>query len=212
MFWRIYFQTVKPLVGVTVLCNKTNNLQAIVIAASDHEILTMLRRPTSFERGFRLLMQQYQERVYWQVRRMVDNHEDANDIVQNCFVKVYRNVHRFEGKSKLYTWIYRIATNEALTFLNRQKKHKATDIDDEETGLANRMKAEVTVSADDIRERLDRAISGLPDKQRLVFTLRYFEEMTYKDMAEILDTSVGALKASYHHAAKKIEETIRKQF
>ena len=187
-------------------------MQAILIAASDHEILTMLGRPSSFEKGFRLLMQQYQEKVYWQVRRIVDNHEDANDIVQNCFIKIYRNVHRFEGKSKLYTWIYRIAANEALTFLSRQKKHKSTDIDDEETGVASRMKAEANVSANDIRERLDKAISDLPDKQRLVFSLRYFEEMSYKEMSEVLETSVGALKASYHHAVKKIEEAIRKQF
>ncbi|MCG8331517.1 MAG: sigma-70 family RNA polymerase sigma factor [Chitinophagales bacterium] len=184
-------------------------MQATLTALTDREILNLLAEPRSFERGFRLMMQQYQERIYWHVRRMVGNHEDTNDVVQNCFIKVYRSVHRFEEKSKLYTWIYRIATNEAITFINRRQKRSVIDIDDEDTGLANQLIANQELSAGIIDEKLRKAMMSLPEKQCLVFTLRYFEEMGYKEMSEQLGTSVGALKASYHHAVKKIEEALR---
>jgi RNA polymerase sigma factor (sigma-70 family) len=177
---------------------------------SDQDILLMLANPLSFERGFKLLMEEYQERIYWHVRRMVSSHEDADDVVQNCFIKVYKNIDRFEGKSKLYTWIYRIATNEALTYRNKQQKHHAADIDDEETGLANKITASDHITSDEVLKQLNHAIDRLPEKQRLVFSLRYFEELTYKEMSEVLDTSVGALKASYHHAVKKIEDSIKR--
>lgn len=184
-------------------------MQATLTVLTDREILDLLAEPRSFERGFRLMMQQYQERIYWHVRRMLGNHEDTNDVVQNCFIKVYRSVHRFEGKSKLYTWIYRIATNEAITFINRRQKHSVMNIDDEDTGLANQLTANQELSAGIINEKLRKAMMSLPEKQCLVFTLRYFEEMGYKEMSEQLGTSVGALKASYHHAVKKIEEALR---
>jgi RNA polymerase sigma-70 factor, ECF subfamily len=161
----------------------------------DDTIMSLLREGGSHaERGFRLLMETYQERLYWLVRRMVYDHEDANDVLQNCFVKVYRSSHTFEGKSKLYTWLYRIATNEAITFLNKKKQR-----------LANLLRADEHFDGDEAQIKLMAAIETLPDKQRQVFNLRYFDEMSYADMSELLGTSEGALKASFHHAVKKIE-------
>ncbi|MEO1260686.1 MAG: RNA polymerase sigma factor [Bacteroidota bacterium] len=175
----------------------------------DERILTLLSGNGNRERGFRLLMETYQERLYWQIRRMVHNHEDANDVLQNCFVKVYRSIHQFEGKSKLYTWLYRIATNEAITFINKQKQKMTAPIDSEENNLSNQLKADPYFDGDEIQILLKNAIEGLPDKQKQVFNLRYFDEMSYADMSELLDTSQGALKASFHHAVKKIEQYMK---
>lgn len=172
---------------------------------SDEQILTLLQSSKTTNQGFRLMMAKYQERIYWHVRRLVTEHEDANDVVQNCFIKVYRGVGKFEGKSKLYTWLYRIATNEAITFLNKKAKKGTSSIDEEASYLANTLKADEYFDGDAAQMQLQLALSTLPDKQKIVFNMRYFEEMSYKDMAEILETSVGALKASYHHAVKKIE-------
>ena len=173
---------------------------------TDEDILNLVQRPGTQERGFRLLIERYQERLYWQIRRIVIDHEDANDVVQNCFVKVFRSIHNFQGKSKLYTWLYRIATNEAITFVKKKKKKQATaSIESEELNLANRLVADPYFDGSAAQVRLQCALATLPTKQKIVFNLRYFEEMPYNDMAEILDTSVGALKASYHHAVKKIE-------
>jgi len=154
-------------------------------------------------------MQKYQEKLYWHVRRMLMDHDDANDVIQNCFIKVYKSIHRFERKSKLYTWLYRIATNEAITHLNKQKKKAVASIDDDEIGISHRLEADAYFDGEEAQLQLQRALNTLPDKQKLVFNLRYFDEMSYKEMAEVLDTSVGALKASYHHAVKKIEQYIR---
>lgn len=176
----------------------------------DERIMSLLREGGSHaERGFRLLMEEYQERLYWLVRRMVYDHEDANDVLQNCFVKVYRSSHTFEGKSKLYTWLYRIATNEAITFLNKKKQRLATPLDAGESPLANRLRADEHFDGDEAQIKLMAAIETLPDKQRQVFNLRYFDEMSYADMSELLGTSEGALKASFHHAVKKIEGFVR---
>lgn len=158
-----------------------------------------------YEQGFRLLMEKYQERLYWHIRRMVREHEDANDVIQDCFIKVYRNIHLFEGKSQLYTWLYRIATNEALTFLKKEQRQSAVSIGNGEGGLAGQLHADAYFDGDEAQRRLQRALEELPEKQRLVFNMRYFDELSYKDISSILDTSVGALKASYHHAVKKIE-------
>jgi RNA polymerase sigma-70 factor (ECF subfamily) len=184
-------------------------LQATLTEKPEQKILTLLQQPPTFERGFSLLMEAYQERVYAHVRRMLGNHEDANDVVQNCFVKVYRNIHRFEGKAKLYTWIYRIATNEALTFLKKKQRRQVLELDDEEGGYPNQLVAGSHLAGEDIQKRLQKAMNTLPEKQLLVFSLRYFEDMSYSDMSEVLGTSVGGLKASYHHAVKKIEEQLR---
>lgn len=176
---------------------------------ADEQILDLLLRDANAERGFRLLMEKYQERLYWQVRRMVHGHDDANDVVQNCFIKVYRSIHNFEGKSKLYTWLYRIATNEAITFINKKKKKMAAPLDDGENSLSNRLQADPYFDGDEIQSRLKEAISLLPEKQQQVFNLRYFDEMNYADMSEMLGTTKGGLKASFHHAVKKVEVYMR---
>ncbi len=172
----------------------------------DEEILSLLEDRDTFESGFRNLMATYQSVLYRHVRQMVFNHDDADDVIQNTFIKVYKNIARFEKKSKLYTWLYRIATNEAITFLNAKNKHQTNQIHD---GIgaqqAEKLQADVYFEGDTLQLKLQKAISGLPDKQKTVFNLRYFEEMPYEEMSKILETSVGALKASYHHAAKKIE-------
>ena len=165
----------------------------------------MLRDPSQRERGFRLLVQAYGDRLYQHIRRMLHSHEDTDDVLQNTLVKVYRSVDRFRGQSQLYTWLYRIATNESLTFLERRKRQRHLFMDDAENGIAATRAAEVEVDGDLIRRRLDQAIEQLPPKQKAVFSMRYFEEKSYQEMADVFTTSVGALKASYHHAVKKIE-------
>lgn len=175
-------------------------------AIDDDHILTLLSAENTHERGFRLLMARYQEPLYRHVRRMVYDHDDANDVIQNTFIKVFKNIERFEGKSKLFTWLYRIATNEALTFLNNRQRKETDTIDDAENGhLANQLRADTFFDGDEIQLKLQQAIAVLPDKQRTVFNLRYFDEMPYEEMSDVLGTSVGALKASYHHAVKKVE-------
>ncbi len=159
--------------------------------------------------GFRTIMYQYQEKVYWHIRRMVTIHEDADDVLQNTFVKVYKNLDAFEGKSKIYTWIYRIATNESLTFLKSRNRKRTESLEDNDTVFIQ-LKADQYFDGNDAQIILQKAILTLPQKQKTVFNLRYYEEMSYKEMSDILETSVGALKASYHHAVKKIEDFIKK--
>ncbi len=184
-------------------------MKKLSVEIVDKQILDLLSRETSMERGFRLLMNTYQERLYWQVRRMVFDHEDANDVLQNCLVKVYKSIGKFEKKSKLYTWLYRIATNEAITFLNKKKQKMTTSFDNEENNLANQLRADPYFDGDEIQVRLKEAIAKLPKKQQLVFNLRYFDEMSYASMSKLLDTSEGALKASFHHAVKKVEAYVK---
>lgn len=172
----------------------------------DDEILGLMRNPKTLERGFRLLMETHQERLYWQVRRLLNDHDDANDVLQNALVKVFRNIGQFEGKSGLYTWLYRIVTNEAITFLNQRKRRSSTSIDDANINLANRLQADSFFDGDEAQIRLKQALETLPDRQKEVFNLRYYEEMGYEEMSQLLNTSVGALKASFHHAVKKVEQ------
>lgn len=176
------------------------------VKSSDDEILELMRNPKTLERGFRLLMETHQERLYWQVRRLLNDHEDANDVLQNALVKVFRNIGQFEGKSGLYTWLYRIVTNEAITFLNQSKRRKATSIDDADANIANRLKADSFFDGDEAQVRLQQALATLPDRQKEVFNLRYYDEMSYEEMSKLLNISVGALKASFHHAVKKVEQ------
>lgn len=177
--------------------------------ASDEQILELLRSDRTFERGFRLLMMQYKERLYWHIRRLVLVHEDADDVLQNTFIKIYKGILQFEGKSKLYTWLYRIATNEAITYLQSKARHAAASLDDTTTLLTNRLQADEWFDGDEVQVKLQKAIAQLPEKQRLVFNLRYYDEMPYEEMSAMLDTSVGALKASFHHAVKKVEAVFR---
>lgn len=171
----------------------------------DEQILMWMKDDQQSERGFRLLLQKYQERLYWHIRRMVTEHEDANDVLQNCLIKIFRNIRQFEGKSQLYTWLYRIATNEAITFLTQKKRQQVSSLDNDESHLANKLRADAFFDGNEVQIQLQLALERLPEKQRLVFQLRYFDEMNYHDMSEMLGTSVGALKASFHHAVKKVE-------
>ncbi|HTN38592.1 MAG TPA: sigma-70 family RNA polymerase sigma factor [Arachidicoccus sp.] len=175
----------------------------------DGELLRLFKQENTRERAFTDIIKKYQEKLYWHVRRMVIHHEDANDVLQNVFIKVWKALENFREDSQLYTWLYRIATNESLTFLDQQKRKSSVSFDDVESGLSNRIKADDGFDAKKLEWKLQLAIQQLPEKQRLVFNLRYYDEMPYEEMSRVLDTSEGALKASYHHAAKKIEDFIR---
>lgn len=174
----------------------------------DKELLFMFNEPASKEQGFTAIVKKYQEKLYWHIRRMVITHEDANDVLQNMFIKVWKGLQNFREDSQLYTWLYRIATNECLTYLDQQKKRSSISLSDGENGLSNRLKADTNFDANRLEWKLQLGIQQLPEKQRIVFNLRYYDEMPYDEMSKVLDTSAGALKASYHHAAKKIEEYI----
>jgi RNA polymerase sigma-70 factor (ECF subfamily) len=175
----------------------------------DKELLYLFHQTATREKGFTALIKKYQEKLYWHLRRLVVDHEDANDVLQNVFIKVWNGLDSFREDSQLYTWLYRIATNEALSFLEQKKKRSTVSLTDMEEGLSNRVKSESNFDANKLEWRLQLAIQQLPEKQRVVFNLRYYEEMPYQEMSRILDTSEGALKASYHHAARKIEEFLK---
>jgi RNA polymerase sigma-70 factor (ECF subfamily) len=172
----------------------------------DHELLMQLRTEETRESAFSTLVSTYQSKVYNIVRKMVIDHEDTNDIVQETFVKVWHKVAEFKGESQLYTWIYRVATNEALQFLRKRKRRMLFWSDNSD--LENYLADDVALNGDEIQLKLQKAILKLPDRQRLVFNLKYFEELKYEEISEILNTSVGSLKANYHHAVKKIEKFI----
>jgi RNA polymerase sigma-70 factor (ECF subfamily) len=175
---------------------------------ADHEILEKIRSPLTKEIGFRLLIETYQRKVYLLIRRMVIIHEDADDITQNTFIKAYRNLDKFEENSALFTWLYRIATNESLSFLEKKKKRFFFSIDDHQEKMESYLDQPGTLNGEEIQIRLQKAVLKLPEKQRLVFHLKYQEELTYEEMSKITGTSIGALKASYHHAVKKIEQSV----
>ena len=174
----------------------------------DRELLIQFREASTRERAFTAIIRKYQEKLYWHIRRIVVEHEDANDVLQNMFIKVWNALENFREDSQLYTWLYRIATNESLTFLVQQKKRAAVSIDGSESTLSNSISADKHVDANKLEWKLQLAIQQLPDKQRVVFSLRYYDEMPYEEMSRVLETSEGALKASYHHAVKKIEDFI----
>jgi len=178
-------------------------------ASSDTELLVQFRNPITKEKAFTAIIKKYQEKLYWHVRRMVIEHEDANDVLQNVFVRVWNGLENFREDSQLYTWLYRIATNECLTYIEQQKKRAAFALDEVESGLSNKIKADSHFDAKRLEWKLQLAIQQLPEKQRIVFNLRYYDEMPYEEMSRVLDTSEGALKASYHHAVKKIEDYIK---
>jgi len=174
----------------------------------DKELLLQFNDPATKERGFTAIIKKYQEKLYWHIRRMVVEHEDANDILQNMFIKVWKGLENFREDSQLYTWMYRIATNECLSFLEQQKKRKTVSLSNEETGLSNQLKADKNFDINKAEWKLQLAMQQLPEKQKAVFNLRYYDEMPYEEMSRVLETSEGALKASYHHAVKKIEDYI----
>lgn len=174
----------------------------------DKELLEQFKDPATKEAGYTRIIKKYQEKLYWHIRRMVVQHEDANDVLQNMFIKVWNGLANFREDSQLYTWLYRIATNESLTYLEQQKKRSSVSLSDVESGLSNKLQADKNFDANKLEWKLQVAIQQLPEKQRVVFNLRYYDEMPYEEMSRVLETSEGALKASYHHAVKKIEDFI----
>ncbi|HEX8349264.1 MAG TPA: RNA polymerase sigma factor [Hymenobacter sp.] len=174
----------------------------------DQEILVKFADPASRNVAFNQLVRKYQQKVYWHVRKMVVDHDDADDLTQDTFVKVWNHLGNFRQDASLYTWIYRIATNECLNFLSSKRRKFFLPINDVSEELAAKLEADPSLAGDEVERKLQKAILRLPDKQRLVFNLKYYEDMKYEDMAEVTGTSVGALKASYHHAVKKIEQYI----
>ncbi|OFX84366.1 MAG: RNA polymerase subunit sigma [Bacteroidetes bacterium GWF2_33_16] len=173
---------------------------------SDKELLTLFRDEERKNFAFNLIVRKYQQKLYWHIRKMVIKHDDADDILQNTFIKVWKGLDGFREDSKLYTWLYRIATNESLTFLKQQKTKYLLPIADYENQLKETLESDIDFNGDEIQLKLQKAILELPEKQRIVFNMKYFDEIKYEDMSKILDTSVGALKASFHHAVKKIEK------
>ena len=175
----------------------------------DQQLKTMLADPSLRRTAFELVVRQYSEQLYWQVRRIVLVHEDADDVLQNAFVKAWTALDTFHGDSKVLTWLSRIAINEALDFMRRQKKRPTLSTDDATLGLAGNLLADNYFDGDETAAQLQEAIAQLPDVQRTVFQLRYFDEMKYSEISRILGTSEGGLKASYHIAVKKISEFFR---
>ncbi|QNE39804.1 sigma-70 family RNA polymerase sigma factor [Hymenobacter sp. NBH84] len=178
----------------------------------DQEILAKFADPASRNLAFNQLVRKYQQRVYWHVRKMVVDHQDADDLTQDTFVKVWKNLENFRQDASLFTWIYRIATNECLNFLSAKRRKFFLPLNDVGAELLAKVEADPgLLSGDEVEQKLQKAILRLPDKQRLVFNLKYYEDMTYEQMADVTGTSVGALKASYHHAVKKIEQYVTTQ-
>ena len=163
------------------------------------------------EKAFRELISLYKERLYWHVRKIVISHDDTDDVLQNTFIKIYKNIGKFKQESKLFSWMYRIATNEAITFINKRNKERKVDISEVQEQIVSTLESDIYFSGEEIQEILQKAIASLPQKQQLVFNMKYFDNMKYTEISEILGTSVGALKASYFHAVKKIESYIKKQ-
>lgn len=175
---------------------------------SDKELLVMFREESSKNFAFNLIIKKYQKKLYSIIRRMIISHDDTDDVLQNTFIKMWHHLDSFKEDAQLYTWLYRVATNESLTFLKKKRTKFFVPIVDVEYKLSQSLEADQYFKGDEIQLRLQKAILKLPEKQRLVFNMKYFEEMKYDEMSEILGTSVGALKASYHHAVKKIEEYV----
>jgi RNA polymerase sigma-70 factor (ECF subfamily) len=172
-------------------------------------LIEQLKQKDTQSKAFEVLINTYKERLYWHIRRIVLDHDDADDVVQNTFIKVFRNIEGFKGESKLYSWLYRIGTNEALTFLKTKSRKLGVGNDELHERMASNLQSDVYFEGDEIQLKLQKAIATLPEKQKLVFNMKYFEEMKYEEISQVLETSVGGLKASYHLAVKKIESYLK---
>jgi RNA polymerase sigma-70 factor (ECF subfamily) len=172
----------------------------------DHDIFEILK--TDINKGFGMVVERYSRKLYWHIRRLVILHEDADDALQNTFMSAWKNISNFRNESSLYTWLYSIATNEALAIINKREKNAAVSLDDLDSYFANSREGSTYFDGDEAQAKLQNAVLRLPEKQRIVFNIKYFDDMKYEDMSKVLGTSVGALKASYHHAVKKIEDFI----
>jgi len=178
---------------------------------NEQELIADLKSDRNREKAFQVLVKTYQERLYWHIRKIVMNHDDADDILQNVYLKVWKNVDGFREDSSLFTWLFRIATNESLSHLQKQRRHSIVSMNDVGDYLAESLESDVYFEGDAIQKKLQLAIIQLPEKQRIVFNMKYFDEMKYEEMSEILKTSVGALKASFHFAVKKVEEFLKEE-
>lgn len=177
---------------------------------NEKEIVVLLQDPARQREAFARIVKEYSEQLYWQIRRLVLSHDDANDILQNTFIKAWTNIEYFRGDAKMSTWLYRIALNECLTFLNKQRASQQLSIDEADTETMNQLEGDAYFDGDETQKIFLRAVKQLPEKQQMIFNLKYFKEMKYEEISEILGTSTGALKASYHHAVKKIESFLEK--
>ena len=177
----------------------------------EKQLVEDLQNPRTANSAFDTLMRRYGEQIYWQIRKMVMSHDDAKDLLQNSFMKAWKNLHNFRGDAKLSTWLYKIAVNESINFLNKERQRNNVDADGDDSYLMDSLQADEYFDGDALQEKLQEAILHLPEKQRLVFNMKYYDDMKYEEMSEILGTSVGALKASYHHAVKKITQFVEKE-
>ncbi len=176
------------------------------------EVLALLQDESTQKRGFEMIVSKYSKQLYWQIRRMVLSHEDANDLLQNTFIKAWTSIDYFRAEAKISTWLYRIALNECLTFLSKQRAMATVSLDDPDANAVGRLESDSYFSGDKIQLALQKALLTLPEKQRMVFNLKYYHEMKYEEMSEIFGTSVGALKSSYHYAVKKIEKILENEY
>ncbi|MET1259773.1 RNA polymerase sigma factor [Flagellimonas sp. DF-77] len=178
---------------------------------TEETLVQALKDKATQAKAFETLVNTYKERLYWHIRRIVLDHDDADDVLQNTFIKVFRNIEGFKGDSKLYSWMYRIATNEALTFLKQKSRKMGVGKSELQEQLVANLEADVYFEGEEIQLKLQKALATLPEKQKLVFNMKYFQEMKYDEISEVLQTSVGGLKASYHLAVKKIESYLREE-
>ncbi|MEP3209596.1 MAG: RNA polymerase sigma factor [Maribacter sp.] len=176
---------------------------------AEADLVDQLKDPNAQSKAFEVLVNTYKQKLYWHIRRIVLNHDDTDDVLQNTFIKVYRNIGGFKGESKLYSWMYRIATNEALSFLKSKSKKQGISNEELQNQMLSNLQADVYFEGDEIQLKLQKAIATLPEKQKLIFNMKYFQELKYEEISDILETSVGGLKASYHLAAKKIEAYLK---
>lgn len=174
----------------------------------EKQLIADLQNPAKVKNAFGVLMRNYGEQMYWQIRKIVTTHEDADDLLQNCFIKAWNSIDNFRGDAKLSTWLFKIATNEAINFINKERTRAGGVGAEEADTVLQKLEADPYFDGDEVRKRLHEALAKLPEKQRLVFNMRYFDEMKYEDISDILGTSVGALKANYHHAVKKLEDAL----